>query len=258
LFVDDVQLPGMLHVAFVRSEHAHGRVRGIDVSAAHQRNGVVAVYTAADLGGYLKPGPVLVTPRQSPGWCSRARRHRSRRRRCGTSASLSHDRGRKPCIAEDAVRDVDRHRTARRGRHLERALTTGARSCEDLPSNVAAHVVQRKGEYAEARRQAGLLVKRRFAYDRGASAAIENRAVAVDWNGKVEELIVWDTTQAPIPIRKGPRGDAGVARVAGERDRTVRRRRLRAQDHDVLPRGAAAAMGGNAPEPAAQVDRGSP
>src|SRR3990170_3764913 len=55
LFVDDVQLAGMLHVAFVRSEHAHGRIRNIDVSAARVRPGVHAVYTAADLGDYLKP-----------------------------------------------------------------------------------------------------------------------------------------------------------------------------------------------------------
>ena len=50
LFVDDVQLPGMLHVAFVRSEHAHGRIESVDVSAARQHPGVRAVYTAQDLG----------------------------------------------------------------------------------------------------------------------------------------------------------------------------------------------------------------
>src|SRR5687767_15729181 len=61
LFVDDVQLPGMLHVAFVRSEHAHGRLMSVDVSAARQRRDVHAVYTATDLGDYLKPGQLLVS-----------------------------------------------------------------------------------------------------------------------------------------------------------------------------------------------------
>lgn len=42
LFVDDVQLPGMLHVAFVRSDFAHGRVNSIDVSGALDVAGVVA------------------------------------------------------------------------------------------------------------------------------------------------------------------------------------------------------------------------
>ena len=48
LFVDDVQLPGMLHVAFVRSDYAHGTLRNVDAAAARQREGVIAVYTAED------------------------------------------------------------------------------------------------------------------------------------------------------------------------------------------------------------------
>ena len=74
---------------------------------------------------------------------------------------------------------------------------------EHLSSNMAAHVVQRKGDYATARKNADLIVKRRFLYDRGVSAPIENRAVAVDWDARAEELTIWDTTQAPIPIRNG-------------------------------------------------------
>ena len=49
-FVDDVRLNGMLHVAFRRSEYAHARLNAVDVSAARAREGVVAVYTASDLG----------------------------------------------------------------------------------------------------------------------------------------------------------------------------------------------------------------
>ncbi|MGA8650579.1 MAG: xanthine dehydrogenase family protein molybdopterin-binding subunit, partial [Xanthobacteraceae bacterium] len=62
LFVDDVELPGMVYAAFLRSNVAHARIRSIDVSAARARDGVVAVYTAADLGGYWAPGPLLVPP----------------------------------------------------------------------------------------------------------------------------------------------------------------------------------------------------
>ena len=58
LFVDDVQFDGMLHVAFLRSEHAHATLKRLDISAARAHRGVVAVYTAADLGDYWKPGPL--------------------------------------------------------------------------------------------------------------------------------------------------------------------------------------------------------
>src|SRR5262249_22265488 len=62
LFVDDIAFPGMVHAAFLRSAIAHGRIRSIDVTAARARPGVVAVYTAADLGSYWRPGPLLVPP----------------------------------------------------------------------------------------------------------------------------------------------------------------------------------------------------
>jgi CO/xanthine dehydrogenase Mo-binding subunit len=74
---------------------------------------------------------------------------------------------------------------------------------EHLTSNVAAHVVQRKGDYQHARAQADVVINRRFVYDRGAAAAIENRAIVASWDARAEELTIWDTTQAPIPIRNG-------------------------------------------------------
>src|SRR3954469_9055958 len=61
-FVDDVHLPGMGHVAFKRSDYAHARLTGVDVTAARAMPGVMAVYTAADLGAYWQPSPQLVPP----------------------------------------------------------------------------------------------------------------------------------------------------------------------------------------------------
>src|ERR1043165_2503988 len=67
LFVDDLDFPDLLHAAFLRSEVAHAWIRRIDASAALRRPGVVAVYTAADLGDYWQPGPLLVPPPPIPG-----------------------------------------------------------------------------------------------------------------------------------------------------------------------------------------------
>src|SRR5438309_2148238 len=49
VYVDDVKLPGTTYASFVRSPHAHARIRGIDSSAARKLPGVVAVYTGKDL-----------------------------------------------------------------------------------------------------------------------------------------------------------------------------------------------------------------
>ncbi|RXZ33799.1 xanthine dehydrogenase family protein molybdopterin-binding subunit [Oxalobacteraceae bacterium CAVE-383] len=52
-YIDDVRLPDMLHAAFVRSAYAHARILGVDTSAALAMEGVVAVYTAADMRALL-------------------------------------------------------------------------------------------------------------------------------------------------------------------------------------------------------------
>jgi carbon-monoxide dehydrogenase large subunit len=206
-FVDDVQLPGMLHVAFVRSDYAHGRLIRIDASAARQRDGVAAIYTFDDLGAYGEPAPLLVPPPPIPDLIFHPCTHRplatAKVRYVGEPLAMIVAENR--YVAEDAVRDVvveidpidavvD----------LEQALAPDApRVHEHLPSNAAAHVVQRKGDYLEARRRADTIISRRFTYDRGAAAALENRAVAAHWERQAEELTIWDTTQAPIPIRNG-------------------------------------------------------
>ena len=48
-YVDDINLPGMLHLAILRSPYAHARIASIDVSAAQAHPKVKAVVTGADL-----------------------------------------------------------------------------------------------------------------------------------------------------------------------------------------------------------------
>jgi len=197
----------MLHVAFVRSEYAHGRLKRVDVAAARRRAGVVAVFEAADLGDFWKPGPLLVPPPPIPGLVFNACTHvplaKDKVRHVGEPIAMVVAESR--YIAEDAVRDISVDiEPLDAVVDLEEGLKRGSPLIhEHLGSNLAAHVVQRKGDYTAARKQADVLIKRRFKYDRGAAAAIENRAITVDWNARAEELTIWDTTQAPIPIRNG-------------------------------------------------------
>jgi carbon-monoxide dehydrogenase large subunit len=60
-FADDRQAPGILHVAFRRSEHSHARIKAIDCAAARKAAGVVAVLTAEDLAATVTP--LLATSR---------------------------------------------------------------------------------------------------------------------------------------------------------------------------------------------------
>src|SRR5215470_7092056 len=56
-YVDDIKLPDTLHVAFVRSIHAHARIKGVDTAEAAKAPGVVAVYTGKDVAGKIGPVP---------------------------------------------------------------------------------------------------------------------------------------------------------------------------------------------------------
>ena len=80
IYTDDIRLPGACHVFFVRSPIAHARISAIDVSAAREAPGVVAVFTSADLEGLLPLAPPV------PG--------------------LINDAMRQPVLARDVVRFV--------------------------------------------------------------------------------------------------------------------------------------------------------
>lgn len=220
LFVDDVHLEGMLHVAFVRSDYAHAILHGVDASAALERPGVVAVITAEMLGDYWQPGPLLVPPPPVEGLvfnqASQVPLAKDRLRHVGEAIAMVIAESR--YIAEDAAADV-----VVDAEPLEVAVDLEAALLPDAPvlhpqlgTNLAAHVVQKHGDYDKAVEGADLVIHRRFHYDRGAAAAMENRAVVARWDIRAEELTVWDTTQAPIPIRNG------LARMLGLLESQVR------------------------------------
>src|SRR5213082_3871886 len=52
-YVDDIKIPGMLHMVVLRSPYGHAHIRSINTDAARAHPGVVAVYTAADLKGVV-------------------------------------------------------------------------------------------------------------------------------------------------------------------------------------------------------------
>src|SRR6202162_4545653 len=80
-YLDDINVPGMLEAAFVRSPHAHAKIRAIDKAAAESLPGVVAVLTAGDLDAaerpmpQFAPSPLLVQNRTQHVLATAAARH---------------------------------------------------------------------------------------------------------------------------------------------------------------------------------------
>ena len=220
LFVDDVELPGLLHAAFLRSNIAHGRIRAIDVSAARAREGVVAVYAANDLGDYWAPGPLLVPPPPIAGIVFNQRTQvplaKDKVRYVGEPLAVVLAQSR--YLAEDALGDIIVELDPLPAVvDLEKALTDASATVhDDVRSNVAAHVRQSRGNYTTARGRAARVIARRFRYDHGASSPIETRGIVAKWDGRANRLTVWDTTQAPVFLRNG------LAAMLGLSERQVR------------------------------------
>ena len=220
LFVDDVELPGMLHAAFLRSNLAHATIRSIDVSAARAREGVVAVYTAEDLGAYWAPGPLLVPPPPIAGLIFNQRTQvplaKGKVRHVGEPLAVVLAQSR--YLAEDALADIAVELDPLPAVvDLEKAdAETSARVHEDVRGNVAAHVRQSRGNYAAARARADRIIARRFRYDHGASSPIETRGIVANWDARGNQLTVWDTTQGPVFLRNG------LAAMLGLNERQVR------------------------------------
>jgi aerobic carbon-monoxide dehydrogenase large subunit len=216
LFIDDIELPGMLHAAFFRSDYAHARINSIDVSAARERPGVVAVYTAEDFGDYWKVGPLQVPP---PLAIEGSEFHarplppiaKDKVRFSGEPLAVVIAESR--YIAEDAFDDiivdmepldvvVD----------MEKALEPGSALVhDDMESNLSALVKQQVGDFQAACQQADVVIKRRLHIDRGAGAAMENRGFVVSWDEKTQKLAAWATTQAPIPMRNAIATNLGLS-----------------------------------------------
>lgn len=220
LFTDDVHMPGMLHVAFLRSSYAHAHIRRIDTAAALAMPGVVAIYTAPDLGDYWQPGPLLVPPPPIQGLVFNPRTQvplaKDKVRHVGEPIAVIVAESR--YLAEDAAEKiVVDYEPLSAVVDIEKALAPNTPLIhEGLSTNLNAHAIQQKGDYATARQQADVLIKRRFLYDRGTAAAMENRGIIASWDARGEQLLMYDTTQAPIAIRNG------IAAMLGLSEKQVR------------------------------------
>jgi aerobic carbon-monoxide dehydrogenase large subunit len=201
-YTDDLQPARLAHAQIVRSQHAHARIKRIDVDAARRHPGVVAVFTGKDLQGTINPIP---TAWLIPNSDLKTPPH--------------------PALAMDTVRYVgdgvavvvaeDRY-TARDAAGLvrveyeplpavvdqQKAMERGAPQIHaDVPNNLAFKWALGNAEataaaFKDAERD-GVVLSQRFTNQRLIPNAIETRAVVAQYNSGSGELTVWYTTQNP-------------------------------------------------------------
>jgi carbon-monoxide dehydrogenase large subunit len=203
LFVDDICLPGLACAAVLRSPHAHARINRIDARRAREAPGVLGILTHADLGEFgaplpkLIPHPALTHHKTQEPLASTVVRYVGE----AVAFAVAEDR----YLAEDALDliDVDYSPLPVAG-GLDEAAGPGAPLVHaDMPNNICAHYTQRVGDVERTFAAAAHRFRERLVMDRGTACPIETRGIVAAWRPQSRQLEVWDSTQAPIPIRNG-------------------------------------------------------
>src|SRR2546429_3281706 len=209
-WTDNITLPGMLHIAMVRSPLAHARITGIDTTAAKQVPGVFAVYTGADLDAEQASLPCVfpinaeATPPRHVSIATETVRF------AGEIVAVVVARS--AAVAKDAAEAVQvDYDPMEPVLDMEAALAEGATLVHpDHGSNKWAFfpldsATARTGGDADKSIAAAeadpdsIVVKRRFRQQRLIPAFMEPRSIVVDPTG--EQLTMWSATQVPHIVK---------------------------------------------------------
>jgi carbon-monoxide dehydrogenase large subunit len=209
-FVDDVYLPDTLHLAVLRSPHAHARIRGVDLAPARAAAGVVAAVDGAAARDRLGPLPTAVWRRPDPALEAAV----DLVIRMETQYLVAVDTARYAGQAVAAVLAASRYAAEDAAERivvdyeplppvLDAATASrpdAPRLHPDLPDNLAARVRLAAGDVAAAFARAEHVVRRRFRMQRLTGLPIETRGVLArpEPGGGVT---LWAATQTPHLVR---------------------------------------------------------
>jgi carbon-monoxide dehydrogenase large subunit len=204
-WTDNITLPGLLHLAVLRSPMAHARITGVDTSEARQRPGVVAVFTGRDLAGEQGSLPCAwpVTPDMvQPDHPALAvdEVHFS-----GEAVAVVVARDR--YAATDALEAIDvEYEPLPVVLDMEEALAEGSPLVHaQAGTNRSFTWIFDSGEAGtggsvdEALGEAEVVIRRRYVQQRLIPAFMEPRAVVCDPTG--DQYRLWSATQVPHILR---------------------------------------------------------
>jgi carbon-monoxide dehydrogenase large subunit len=203
LFVADVHLPGEVHLAVLRSPHAHAQIRRIDLTAARKCEGVLAALSFADLGADVQRLPMLVPhenlrPQMPFPLADRKVRH------VGEPVAVVAAETRYQ--AEDALEAVEvEYESLPAVTNCEAALEPSAPLLhEGSDSNLCAFVTQSVGDIEKALCEADVVIEQTFEFGRLSGQPMETRGAVARWERTKlgESLTMWDATQSPHIVRR--------------------------------------------------------
>jgi aerobic carbon-monoxide dehydrogenase large subunit len=203
-FIDDIELPDLLHACFVRSPVAHARLAGIDVAKARALPGVRAVLTYRELRPHLTCDRV---PLALPVPAVRFHvdpRYLADDELCYVGEPVTLVVAESRAIAEDAASlvalDTEPLPVVLDPRE---GLKPGAPKARlDCPDNLVAHWVVAYGDVDTAFARAAHRVAQTFRMNKGGGHSIEARGVVARFDRLENLLTVWDSTQMPHKAKR--------------------------------------------------------
>jgi aerobic carbon-monoxide dehydrogenase large subunit len=210
-YVADIALPGMLHAAFVRSPHAHARIRSVRADDARRLPGVAHVFTFSDLERWMKPLPLFgaippglaqrvnVTMRQLPQLAI----GRDVVRYVGEIVAMALAESR--AAAEDACElvQVDYEALPCIGDMVAAGEAGSPLMYPEWGSNVAVQFETGFGDVERALRESDVRVHERLSVQRYVGMPLETRGVVAQWDVRDGSLTTWNATQVVHFVQQG-------------------------------------------------------
>lgn len=217
-FVDDIAVPGSLHACFLRSAHGHALVHRIDTAAAKSMEGVVAVYSFADIRPFLSEERLVVA------LPSKAFRQQVDRPvlaidevvYVGEPVAVVMAESRHQ--AEDALASIEvEYEPLEAVVDCVTAVSPGTATVHrGAPHNIVAELDLTFGNAEQAFGRAAHVYSERLLPSRGGSHSIEGRGVVAEYDAHQDVLTVWSSTQTPHAAMRM------LAHMLGREERSVR------------------------------------
>ena len=196
-WTDNITLPGMLHLAILRSPVAHATITKVDVSAARERPGVVAAFSGGELADEWGPLPMAWTVSEDQKTPPHFPLTADKVRFAGDGIAVVAATSREAAV--DALEAIDFDLEPLPAVvDMEAAMADGsALVYDDVPANRCFTWQESHGDYAAARERAEVVLKRRFVNQRLIPSAMEPRSVVVQPSPATSEYTLWSSTQVP-------------------------------------------------------------
>ncbi len=195
-YIDDMRLPRLAHVVYVRSPHAHALIKSIDLSAVKKQPGVIGAFTGSDIAAYCTPWVGVLG--HLKGIKSAPQHAVAIDRACWQGEPVAAIVAQTRRQAEDALHFVQvDYEVLPVIVEMADALKGDYVIHPELGDNICFQRELKTDDFDEAFAKADVVVEKTFKFARHTGVTNEPRAVLADYQPADHSLTVYQATQAP-------------------------------------------------------------